>query len=69
MSSVHVTTTNNQGYTVALLLDDERDAERIAYLRGMERREELAKVEVKPAVAPAAKAAKAAPKSEPKTEN
>lgn len=47
MAAVHVTTTNVLGKSVTLLMDDERDAERIAYLKTLERREDLVKVEVK----------------------
>jgi len=66
VAAVHVHTTNNRGFSVALLLDDVRDAERIAYLQKMARLEDLASVEVKPAILPAvetpAKPAKAAAK-------
>lgn len=46
MAAVHVTTTNPQGQTATLLLDDERDAERIEFLHSLRRREVLDSVEV-----------------------
>lgn len=69
MAAVHVTTTNNAGHTATLLLDDERDAERIEYLKTLVRREDLADVKVKSAKGEAEsssvkKAARQAAKSE-----
>lgn len=55
MAIVHVTTKNNSGQTATLALDDERDAERIAYLKTLAKREDLESVSVKPAPKPAAK--------------
>ncbi len=44
---IEVKSTNNQGHTVTLrFVDDERGNELADYLKGMERREELAKVVV-----------------------
>ncbi len=51
MATVIVTVTNNSGGTVGLTLDDEADAERIAYFQTLKRREDLADVDVKPAAA------------------
>lgn len=57
MAIVHVTTKNNSGQTATLALDDERDAERIAYLKTLAKREDLESVSVKPAPKPAPKPA------------
>lgn len=46
MAEVHVTTENNSGQKVAFLLDDERDAEQIAYFKKLVRREDLRDVVV-----------------------
>lgn len=47
MSKVQVTVHNNSDQLVTLSLDDERDAERIAYLQTLKRRDDLKDVEVK----------------------
>jgi len=63
MTYVQVHVTNNSDQECSLLLDDERDAERIDYLKKLARREDLASVKVEPVeAAPKAKApAKKAP--------
>jgi hypothetical protein len=48
MAYVHVSVKNNTGNTVVLLLDDERDAEKIEYFRKLVRREDLDSVKVRP---------------------
>lgn len=55
MAYVHVTTKNNAGQVAVLTLDDERDAERIEYLKKLAKREDLDSVSVKPAAKPAPK--------------
>lgn len=46
MADVHVTTENNSGQKVTLLLDDERDSEKIEYFKTLVRREDLRDVTV-----------------------
>lgn len=53
MAAVHVAVKNNSGNTVTFLLDDERDAEKIAYFRTLKRREDLDDVTVTPVDEPA----------------
>lgn len=48
MALVQVTVKNNSGHTVGLTLDDEQDAERIAYLRTLVKREDLDSIKVNP---------------------
>jgi hypothetical protein len=57
MADVHVTVKNKSGQTVTLLLDDERDKERIAYVKRGVAREDFESVDVKAAKEPAKKAA------------
>lgn len=49
MAAVHVIVKNNSGNTVGLLLDDERDAERITYLQKLAKRDELDSVQIRKA--------------------
>lgn len=53
MATVHVVVKNNSGNTVTLQFDDEKDAERIEYLKKLVRREDLADVKVVGAKVPA----------------
>lgn len=54
MAEVHVTTTNLSGQSATFQLDDERDAEKIAYFKTLKRRDELDDVVVsKPSAAKA----------------
>lgn len=48
MADVHVSVKNNSGATAVFLMDDERDAERISYLKTLQRREDLEAVSVSP---------------------
>lgn len=60
MADVHVTVKNKSGKTVTLLLDDERDAERIAYLKRGVGREDFESFGLKSAAQVEAEAKRAA---------
>lgn len=54
MAAVKVIVVNNSGHTVGLTLDDVKDAERIAYLKTLVKREDLESVKVQSADQPKA---------------
>lgn len=59
MADVHVTTINKSGQKAVLLLDDERDEERIAHLKKLGKLEKLKSVTVKAAPKSGSRAAAA----------
>lgn len=59
MTAVHVATVNNSDQKATLLLDDERDAERIEYLQKLAKKDKLASVKV--SKAPTGKSTSPAP--------